>query len=426
MSHEYSDVLFITEQNSNVGRANAVASVASAIENALHQNIRRAEIQQPFGELFGNGNPMVEEFKRIAGDSYYKHDLCLLLEGVFKTIGPQLSYLRSTDIPIYISYMAHPNSVLAGLAIKFYFPKTLLISISYPYRAVDWFDIIAAPPYHLHQDGDSCLDIPSLAQNVLPIDAIPTHVNPESLRKEGSLWERHFRPEDDCLIALLIGGPFPAFARDPQDARMVGTVPFTNAQARELCGQALDLRTQILQKEKGRKRVEFLITTSRRTPSEVTEIVHSELGRHARWVFNPSEDRGPNPLLAYLHWSKYIIVTGDSLSMISDALAANYASRAQVIIYAPDSLVNHHVDVQGAHRRFCARLHDQGQIAYLGDRVPEKSGPRIRLPAEVIAARVASIIKKRGNYQNSQVERCAMPPDPLKEAEAMEASMLVA
>jgi mitochondrial fission protein ELM1 len=67
-----------------------------------------------------------------------------------------------------------------------------------------------------------------------------------------------------------------------------------------------------------RDKVGVVVTPSRRTDPAVTDMIRTALAPHGGWVW---DFRGDNPYFAMLALADLIIVTQDSVSMISEAAA---------------------------------------------------------------------------------------------------------
>ncbi|MEN9782178.1 MAG: hypothetical protein RL208_328 [Pseudomonadota bacterium] len=65
----------------------------------------------------------------------------------------------------------------------------------------------------------------------------------------------------------------------------------------------------------------LLISTSRRTPVDVIEIIKANLDCEY-YLYNYNENPKNNPYYAFIKWSEFNIVTGDSISMISELHSA--------------------------------------------------------------------------------------------------------
>ncbi len=136
-------------------------------------------------------------------------------------------------------------------------------------------------------------DRPSDAPGILPILGAAHRISPERLAMAREEWSAL-----SCLpsprVALLVGGPVRGEEMAPVLAGALG------ARVAGFAGSVL-------------------ATASRRTGVPATEALAEALGRvpHRlhRWG-----GTGPNPLLGFMAWADALVVTGDSVSMLSEAL----------------------------------------------------------------------------------------------------------
>lgn len=134
--------------------------------------------------------------------------------------------------------------------------------------------------------------VPS-APNILPILGAAHRITPAKLAAA-----REAFPDLAALpaprIALLVGGPVRAEGLDP-------------ARAAELGARVAGFAGSVM------------ATASRRTGAAATEALAAALSpiphRLHRWGSG-----GPNPLLGFMAWADALVVTGDSVSMLSEAL----------------------------------------------------------------------------------------------------------
>ncbi len=63
----------------------------------------------------------------------------------------------------------------------------------------------------------------------------------------------------------------------------------------------------------------LLITPSRRTPEAFTIYLQDKLGTHIEEIWDPSNSGVENPYKKYLAWGNATVVTGDSISMMSES-----------------------------------------------------------------------------------------------------------
>lgn len=161
-------------------------------------------------------------------------------------------------------------------------------------------------------------------------------------------------------VALLVGGAVKGRGLDPAAAAELGRA------AAALAGP----------------RGSLFATTSRRTGEAAGEALAAVLGeaplgalRLHRWGAG-----GPNPYLGFLAWADAVVVTGDSVSMVSEALAAG---------------VPVHVAPMGGGRRHAALLESllaAGRVRRLGTPGPAPAP----LPPLDESGRIAEAIRARG------------------------------
>lgn len=222
--------------------------------------------------------------------------------------------------------------------------KTFLAQIMYPGGGgADEFDLIAAP------DHDN---LPPRS-NLMTIIGAPHRVTRAALDKAGGEWKARFQALPRPWIALIVGGS-------------TRRRTFTDAMAQELGRAACAMATGA--------GGSLLVSTSRRS-GETTDALLKEITcpRHVyRWG-----DAGDNPYLGYLGDADAVIVTGDSVSMCTEACAAS----APVYIYAPPALIT------GKHARLHQALFTGGYARPLGDIPENRTHPPLN-PAYEVAAEI--------------------------------------
>lgn len=180
------------------------------------------------------------------------------------------------------------------------------------------------------------------SSNILEILGSSHRVTPGALAAAPRL-----EPRPD--VALLLGGPVRGLGLDP-------------AWALKIAKQAADLEG-------------FLwVTTSRRTGAAAADAVAATAGRLHRFGGD-----GPNPYLSLLAQARRLVVTADSVSMLSEALM----SPAQLFIAVPEGLPPRHAAL--VHGLFA-----RGLAAPLG---APPAPPRAGLDE---TGRVADAIRARG------------------------------
>ncbi len=223
-----------------------------------------------------------------------------------------------------------------------------LVQIMHPGAGAFDFSLIAQPGH----------DQPSEAGNILAITGAPHLLTPDRLNREAERWQGRFDGLTRPWIALIVGG-------STRRRR------FTSAMARELGARASKLALLT--------GGSLLVTTSRRT-ADATETLIDAItapSRIFRWDTGKDED---NPYHGYLALADAVVVTGDSVSMCSEACAGT----GPVYIYAPPALT------VPKHARLHADLYQLGYARPLTGDYESWSHPPLNAAVDVAAE-----IKKR-------------------------------
>jgi len=140
--------------------------------------------------------------------------------------------------------------------------------------------------------------------NIVITQGAPNRISDERLKKDAALLRERFGFEKKTKIGLLIGGDNPEFKLTPELTH-------------KLIDSAIEIACQI--------DAEILVTTSRRTSSEVSEILKERLGKHLRCklLVIANEKNIDEAVSGILGLSQIVMVSGESISMISEAKAAS-------------------------------------------------------------------------------------------------------
>jgi len=159
----------------------------------------------------------------------------------------------------------------------------------------------------------------------------PNKITKEFLLQEYKIWSRTIGELPTPRISVLLGGGTKKTKLDI-------------SQAKELVDMVIDIVSAL--------KASILVTTSRRTPPEISKFVEEELkrriGRHV--YFHDYYSQKANPFFAYLQLSDIIIVTGDSISMCSESCSTG----TPVFIFSPDG------NAPEKHKRFHKALNKAG------------------------------------------------------------------
>ncbi|UPY39179.1 mitochondrial fission ELM1 family protein [Sediminicoccus sp. KRV36] len=195
-------------------------------------------------------------------------------------------------------------------------------------------------------------DHPAPAPNVMLIQGAAHRLTPEALAAARASFP-DFATLPHPIVTLLLGGPVRAEGMDPACAARIAST------AAQLGGS-------------------LLVTTSRRTGAAATQAVADTLQNIPHLLY-PWGASGANPYAAMLAMADILVVTGDSISMLSEALMTT----SPLLIADPGGL--------GArHQAVAQSLIAAGLAARLGDPLPPP-----RLPRDE-TARIAAEIRARG------------------------------
>lgn len=228
--------------------------------------------------------------------------------------------------------------------------KVFLAQMMDPRRGRDEFDLIAAPQH----------DHMAPAANVIATLGAPTRVTAARLAEAAEAWRGRLEDLPRPRIAVLVGGT-------------AGGRRFDAAMASELGRQASHLAAA--------RSGSLMVTTSRRTGDAEARLLINSIAVPSyvhRWA--PS---GSNPYYAFLGLADAVIVTGESVSMASEAAEAG----KPLFIYAPPALV------KPAFAGFHKALYDAGlarplaEGASLDGAAPSALGTAAKI-AEAIRARL--------------------------------------
>jgi mitochondrial fission protein ELM1 len=221
--------------------------------------------------------------------------------------------------------------------------RTVTVHVQDPRWRRDAFDLVIAMGHDRVPAGG----------NVMKIATALHDLTPENLAAAGQLWEERFRSLGRPLAGVVIGG----------DLR---GRPFTLEDGARLLDGLRRLRDQ--------GGVSLAITPSRRTPVPVRTLLEDALAGDSRVYLWDLE--GDNPYRAILALSDRLVVTSDSVSMVSEALSTPHPVEVFDLNFA-------------RHVGFVRGLVDQGLIRrFAGDPTP----PRTTGPINA-TDRAASVVK---------------------------------
>lgn len=167
--------------------------------------------------------------------------------------------------------------------------KARLVHIGRPWAGLEHFDLIITTPQYRLPDRP----------NVLHNHTTLHRVTGTRLDEAAQAWAPQFAHLPKPYIAVLVGGHSGPYTLDAPTAARLGAQASTLAGAQ---GGAL------------------LVTTSARTPPEATAALVAAITTPA-YVFRWTPDAKDNPYYAYLALADAFVVTGESISMLTEACA---------------------------------------------------------------------------------------------------------
>jgi mitochondrial fission protein ELM1 len=164
--------------------------------------------------------------------------------------------------------------------------RTLTVHVQNPRTEISAFDLVVA----MEHDG---LDGP----NVVSVPTALHDITPARLAAAAELWRERLAPLGRPLAGVVLGGS-------------TRRRPFTRELARALIAELDEL---------GAGGAGLAITASRRTPPGVRALFAERFaGAKGAWMWNM---QGENPYLGLLALADRLVVTSDSVTMVSEALA---------------------------------------------------------------------------------------------------------
>lgn len=243
--------------------------------------------------------------------------------------------------------------------IKHHSPATFTVQMMTPTGPKAYFDVIAAPAHD---------KAPHLERVTTTVGA-PNLITPEGLEAMGSKWAGILKTcRTRKVWAVLVGG----------DAKKYR---FTPARA-----AALAVSLKALAEKEG---ITFLVTTSRRTSIEAEQTLKTALGDDAALFWSPRHPVGENPYQGLLALAKGIVVTVDSISMVSEACSTG----KPVYVFDMQQAAK-----MGKFKRFFATLQSRGMVQPLEAAPTTFSGQPLADAAHVAGFVRARYLRRGGGF----------------------------
>lgn len=149
------------------------------------------------------------------------------------------------------------------------------------------FDLLVIPQH----------DSPAKRKNIYSVISTPVSINDEVLQNEAEKWSRYFKNSRHPIIALIVGG-------DTKERK------FTPKKAYKLVTYV----NKLTEKKSG----SLFVSTSRRTNKKLNLYLQKEL-KNRIMFYDANSDSKENPYYAFLALCDAVIVTGDSVNMVTEA-----------------------------------------------------------------------------------------------------------
>jgi mitochondrial fission protein ELM1 len=259
------------------------------------------------------------------------------------------------------------KSAAAGVAVKRASGgRTLAVHVQDPLTDPKAFDLVVAMP-HDRASGP----------NVLKVDTALHDLTQAKLAEATNVWSTRFAPLGRPLIGVVVGGATKASA-------------FTLDQARLLLDRIAHVRAAT--------GAGLAVTPSPRTPPEVLELITATLADDPRAYVWDRE--GPNPYRGILALADRLVVTSDSISMISEAVSTPHP----VEVF---DLAEGRSSVGARHAGFLDRLVEDRLVRrFQGDAEPPVTAGPLDATAEA-AERVRELLKGRARPSPASSDRRA-------------------
>jgi mitochondrial fission protein ELM1 len=166
--------------------------------------------------------------------------------------------------------------------------RTRLVHVGRPWAPLRVFDLIITTPQYFLPNDDNVL------KNELPLHGVMG----DRLKEAAETWRRKFAHLPRPYTAVLVGGDSGPFVFTPEKGRRLGQL--VNRMALEDGGS-------------------LLVTDSARTPVEAFQAFQRELSVPVHVYRWSSMQQQRNPYFAYLALADRLVVTGESMSMLTEA-----------------------------------------------------------------------------------------------------------
>jgi len=251
------------------------------------------------------------EIKYLEYNLFAKLPNCLLGHSSIYITAKTKESLQTTNPPKLIIAAGRRAAGIAAY-LKTCYKEVKLIQIMKPDIDTFLFDLIVLPQHDVFEDNSN-----NIIRTIGSIHNIPARI------------EKYYKkPTMEHFIGVLIGGNTKEYQ-------------FTKSDAEELA--------ILLENATESSGIPSFITFSRRTP-DVVKKIFAEKFPWPNIVYDPTISKDDNPYLEILRYSKFLILTCDSVSMCSEAASTGHP----LYIYTPEGFTSK------KHKYFTQQLIDLG------------------------------------------------------------------
>lgn len=201
--------------------------------------------------------------------------------------------IKSGKPDIVIS--AGRRSAAVAMQLKKRNPKTKVIQVMHGSVPIKYMDVVILPQHDKKPNK-------RYSNKTIFIDGAISFLTEDELETEKRYWNERFKKFKQPYVCVLIGGKSKHTA-------------FTGVNAKRLTNLAINFAKK--------KEASLLISTSRRTPPKALENIKEILAKEQNlqhYLYDQNSSIDVNPYKGFLAIADYIIVTGDSVSMCSEAI----------------------------------------------------------------------------------------------------------
>jgi mitochondrial fission protein ELM1 len=187
-----------------------------------------------------------------------------------------------------------------ALYIKKHSPKTKIIQILHPNAYLTKFDLIILPQHDKANYKH---------KNIVYTVGALNRINKDFLKKISKNFREDYKECSNFLIGVVIGGNAKGIFYDPNECLKFA---------------------KFLEAVANHHHLQLLITFSRRTPNYFKEIIYKNIPE-PHVIYDPEISTKSNPYPGFLNSCKYVVVTADSISMLSEIAS----STKPLYVYKP-------------------------------------------------------------------------------------------